>query len=167
MRWRRSDETPPGPSARLLPRSSSPRRLARRRFFPVPLCSSFPRQDFFFRPFPEIPPINKNARELLASRAAFKSWKDVLLRLHILGSQGGPRRPSTLGRARGNRNALENRCHHCLYSLNQLPKLSSQSSHPDSQTILSAAHLLHPQASAGAPPAIEGTTRTRSPSRNL
>src|ERR1700680_1671130 len=130
MRWPRAVETPRRPSARLLPRSSPPRRLARRGFFPVLLRSSFPRQDFFFRPSREIPPINKSARELLVSRAAFKSWKDVLLRLRILGSQGGPRRPGTLGRAHGNRNSLENRCLHCLYSLDQRSNLSSQSSQP-------------------------------------
>jgi hypothetical protein len=53
----------------------------------------------------------KTARELLASRAAFKSWKDVSLFLRILGSQGGPRRLRmralrTHGRKRGNRDSL-------------------------------------------------------------
>src|SRR5580704_8778997 len=164
MRWLHADETPPGPSAPLLPRSNFLRRLGRRRFFPVPRCSWFPHQDYFFWPSLKFPPINKNARELLASRAAFKSWKDVLLRLRILGSQGGPRCPATRGRALGNGNALENRCHHCLYSLNQLPNLSSQSSREDGMPVHYSTHLLHPQASSGAPPAIEGTTRTRSPS---
>ena len=36
----------------------------------------------------------------MAPRAAFKSLKDFSLRLRILGSQGGPRRPATRERAR-------------------------------------------------------------------
>src|SRR3984957_11760534 len=114
---------------------------------------------------PKIPSKNKNARELLASRAAFKSWKDFSLpRLRILGSQGGPRRPDTLGRAHGNRNSRESHYDHCSYRLNHRPKLSSQSSDPDFAMFLYVPDLLHPQASAGAPPAIDGTTSTRSPS---
>jgi hypothetical protein len=79
--------------------------LRRRDFF---MCQSL----FSFLHHPSISPIKrKTARELLASRAAFKSWKDVLLVLRILGSQGGPRRVRVhalrlRGRKRGNRDSL-------------------------------------------------------------
>ena len=71
----------------------------------------------------------KTARELLASRAAFKSLKDVLLVLHILGSQGGPRRMRVRAlrrhaRKRGNRDSLGYECQHCRNRLNQCDDLS-------------------------------------------
>src|SRR5579871_3527001 len=131
MRWPRADEIPRRPSAPPLRRSSFPRRPEGRRSFPVPLSSWFPLRGFlfassgmFFRrnASPEIPPINKNARELLASRAASKSWKDGLLRLRILGSQGGPRRHGTRGRALHNRNSLEKWNNHYPSRVNQLLK---------------------------------------------
>jgi hypothetical protein len=74
-------KTPRGPSAGLPPRSSSPRRPAPRRFSPVLPRSSFPRHNFYFPHSPKISSRNKNARELLAPRAASKSWKDFFTAL--------------------------------------------------------------------------------------
>ncbi len=100
--------------------------------------------------------INKNARELLASRAASKSLKDFLLRLHILGSQGGPRRPCTHGRARGNRNSLGNERHHCLYRLNHLPKLSSRNVRQLATLALRAGPSAQPTSICGSPAGDRG-----------
>src|SRR5712691_3158139 len=140
----------------------------------------------------ERPPQTKQPASTWLRGPLGRALRIALPRLRILGSQGGPRRPRTLGPAR--RNRFGSRVNHSSTRIKELPKLSTANrlgrcdfaaalrrarlSVPASRPLLEsmrcppeggrytgAGRVVEP-ALRGAPPAMDGTTSTRSPSRN-